>query len=855
MAWHDRPVAAIFETLDSDASGLTDTEARARLESGGPNEIESEGGRTPLAVFVSQFTSGLILVLIGAAILSAAIGHLVDAVLIAVILLANGLFGFVQEYRAERSLQALAEMATPEATVIRNGERVERSQRAVVPGDVIVLEGGDAIPADARVLETASLEVDEAPLTGESVPVEKQAGKLAAATPVAERTNMVFRGTMVTRGRGRAVVVETGMATEVGAIADELATARERQTPLQRDLDRLGKRIGLGVLALSALVVPLLVWRGTTLVDAALAAVSLAVAAIPEGLPAVVTLTLALGVRRMADANALVRTLPAVESLGSVDVVCTDKTGTLTEGRMHVDRFWVHDESHEQFDGTRQIETLLTIGALCNDADEDRGEPTEKALYGAALEAGIDVAALRARRPRTDEIPFSADRKRMTTIHEDRVRMKGAPTVVLERSNRILTADGEKPLDQETRDRIEAQVTAFADDALRVLGFAYKEAGAGDPESDLVFVGLQGLIDPPRPEVEAAIAETRRAGIAVKMITGDNRRTARAIGRAVGIASPVLTGPEIDAMDDQTLAEQVAEVDIFARTTPTHKVRILQALQNNGRTVAMTGDGVNDAPALKNADVGIAMGIRGTDVAKQASDITLLDDNYATIEGAIQRGRAVFDNIWKFVGYLLSANLAEVLLVLIASLWGYLVLPAVQLLWINLLTDGLPALAIGADPEASDVMKRGPRTESGVIDRPMLTLIGGFGGTATVVLLGVLVLTLDGASAVTPYAMTMVFTGFVVFEIAKLYLVRFTRGTSPLSNPWLSAAVLLSILLQLAVLYTPLNRYFGTIPLSLSDWGILLGALGLAMPAFLTVAWVVRRSVTAQWERDRTEGP
>ena len=846
MSWHDRPDDEAFAALDSHAEGLSTEEAERRLEDVGANEITSEEGRGAVEVLVSQFASGLVLVLVGAAVLSVAVGHLVDAVLITVILLANGVFGFVQEYRAERSLEALRELAAPSVVVYRDGERREIDITAVVPGDVLVLEGGDAVPADARIVESSSLQVDEASLTGESAPVEKSTGTVESGTPLAERTNMVYRGTAVTRGRGEAVVVGTGMDTEMGAIAAELSAAETRLTPLQRDLDRLGRRIGVGVVVLSTFVVAFLLFRGTELLSAALTAISLAVAAIPEGLPAVVTLTLALGVQRMADENALVRTLPAVESLGAVDVVCTDKTGTLTEGRMHVARLWVHDEViDEGFDpDDDRVGTLLRVGALCNDADEERGEPTERALYEAAAEAGIDIAALRGENPREDEVPFSSDRKRMATVHADRVRVKGAPEVVLDRSTRVQTADGVEDLTDGTRERVRERVDSFADDALRVLGFAYKptEEG-GDPEEDLVFVGLQGLIDPARPEVADAIAETHAAGIAVKMITGDDRRTARAIGREVGIESDVLTGTDLDAMDDAELRERVEDVDIYARTTPSHKVRILRALQDGGRTVAMTGDGVNDAPALKNADVGIAMGVRGTDVAKQASDIVLLDDNYATIENAIRRGRTIFDNLWKFVAYLLSANLAEVLLVFVASLFGYLVLPAVQLLWINLLTDGLPALALGVDSASDDVMRREPRESAGgIIDRAMATLMGGVGLTATVVLLGVMFLALDGAPAVTPYVMSMVFTGFVVFEFAKLYVVRWARGTPPLTNRWLAATVLASFGLHLSVLYTPLNRYFGTVPLTVGDWGFLAAALAVALPGFLGVAWYVRRS-------------
>jgi len=845
MTWHDRSLDGVFEAVDSDANGLSTEEATRRIEEFGANEITSEEGRGIFEVLLSQFTNGLVLVLVGAVILSIAVGHIFDAILITVILLANGAFGFVQEYRAERSLEALRKLAAPSVTVYRDGTRQDVDITELVPGDLLVLEQGDAIPADARIVESASLQVDEAPLTGESVPVEKSTGELDSETPLAERENMVYRGTTVTRGRGEAVVVETGMATEMGTIATELAAAETRQTPLQRDLDRLGRRIGIGVLVLSALVVPFLVFRGTGLLSAALTAISLAVAAIPEGLPAVVTLTLALGVQQMADENALVRTLPAVESLGSVDVVCTDKTGTLTEGQMGVTRLWVHDEViDEAFDpNDDRVGTLLRIGALCNDADDERGEPTEQALRQAAVEAGIDVDTLREDTPREDEVPFTSDRKRMATVHADRIRLKGAPEVILERSTRVLTADGVVALDDATRNRIREQVETFADDALRVLAFADKPTDGGDPEENLVFVGLQGLIDPARPEVADAIAETHLAGIDVKMITGDNRRTAQAIGREVGIESDVLTGSELATMGDAELRERVEDVDIYARATPSHKVRILRALQDDGRTVAMTGDGVNDAPALKNADVGIAMGVRGTDVAKQASDIILLDDNYATIKNAIRRGRTIFDNVWKFVAYLLSANLAEVLLVFVASLFGYLILPAVQLLWINLLTDGLPALALGADSASGDAMRREPReSTSGIIDRSMTMLIGGIGLTTTVVLLGVMVLTLDGAPAVTPYTMTMVFTGFVVFEFAKLYVVRWSRGTPPLTNGWLAGAVLVSFVLQLSVLYTPLNQYFGTVPLGIDDWTYLFAALAVAVPGFLGVAWYVRRS-------------
>ncbi|MEF8852873.1 MAG: cation-translocating P-type ATPase [Haloarculaceae archaeon] len=878
MSWHARPLEAVYDRLDTTERGLDTATAEERLAEVGANEITGDHGRGPLRIFLAQFSSALIWVLLVAAALSFAIGHVVDGVLIAVILLLNGLFGFVQEYRAERSLEALREMATPTVTVRRDGTQRDVDATTLVPGDVVLLEQGDVVPADARLLEARNLEVDEAALTGESVPVEKTTSPVDADTALAERENMVYKGTNVTRGSAEAVVVETGMETEMGEIATALIGAEDARTPLQRDLDRLGRRLGVGVVALSAVVVSLLLVEGRGAVQAGLTAVSLAVAAVPEGLPAVVTLTLALGVRRMADANVLVRTLPAVEALGAVDVVCTDKTGTLTESEMRVRRAWIHDRvvpvdgprgDGAGVDGDRTVGTaaadadderldrLFEIGAVCNDATAEEGDPTERALVAAAAEHGLDVETCREERPRRDAVPFSSERKRMATVHDDVVYVKGAPGVVLDRSTRVLGPDGPVELDAEARSRIDERVETFAGDALRVLGFAYKDRDDdGGPEENLVFVGLQGLLDPPRPEVRDAIADTHRAGIDVKMITGDNAATARAIAAQVGIESAVLTGQDIEGMDDETLRGRVAEVDVFARAEPSHKVRILEALQASGAAVAMTGDGVNDAPALKNADVGIAMGVRGTDVAKQASDMVLLDDNYASIRTAIRRGRAIFDNIWKFVAYLLSANAAEVAIVFVGSLFGYLVLPAVQLLWINLLTDGLPALALGTDP-GGDVMDREPRAQArGIIDTEMLGFVGGAGLTATALLLGLLFYTLDGASAVTPYAMTMVFTGLVVFEFVKLYVVRWTRRTPTVTNPWLAVAVGASLALQLAVLYTPLNAYFGTVPLGVADWALLGLVLVLGAPVLVLVGWLVRRrGARATTQQSRADDP
>jgi Ca2+-transporting ATPase len=847
----------VLDRVDSHPEGLPSEEAQQRRTDYGENTIARARGRPAVGIFLDQFNSVLIWVLLAAAGLSIWAGHTVDAVLISVIVVANGIFGFVQEYRAERSLESLREMAAPTAIVRREGEQHTVEATELVPGDVVVLRSGNVVPADGRLLETSGLETDEAALTGESTPVSKSIEPVDAETSLAERTSMVYKGTTITRGTATAVVTETGMKTAVGEIAHALASTEETRTPLQEELDELGRTLGVGVVLLSVVVAPVLVVRGTEAVQAALTAVSLAVAAVPEGLPAVVTLTLAVGVRGMSAENALVRRLPAVEALGSVDVICTDKTGTLTRGQMTVSRLWVNDaviDVDTAHNGGGAVESkpeppaereklLVRIGVLCNDSTLEDGDPTEQALLELADRRGVDIEDIRAEQPRTDSVPFSSDRKWMGTVHDDTGYIKGAPEVVIENCDRMLTADGPEPLTAEARGRIEAMVRAFADDALRVLAMAYRESNTVDDlDGRLVFVGLTGMIDPPREAVEPAIAATTRAGIAVKMVTGDNVRTARAIADSVGIGTEVLAGREIEQMDDETLRERVESVDVFARTSPDHKVRILEALQSWDHDVAMTGDGVNDAPALKNADVGVAMGVRGTDVAKQAADIVLLDDNYATMERAVERGRATFDNIWKFVAYLLTANVAEVAIVFIASLYGYLILPAVQLLWINLLTDGLPALALGVDPQSGEVMSQPPReSDQGIIGREMLGLIGGIGTVTTSALLVLMAVTLGGAPETTPYAMTMVFTSFVFLEFVGLYVIRWLRGTPTLSNPWLTVAVVVSAGLQLAVVYTPLNRFFGTVPLTVTDWGIIGLVLAVCLPAYMAVAMLASR--------------
>ncbi|MDY6761596.1 MAG: cation-transporting P-type ATPase [Candidatus Nanohaloarchaea archaeon] len=860
--WHAAEEETVLEELDTGEDGLTAADAEHRLEEYGRNEIEEEDSISPVRLFLSQFHDFLIYLLILAAVVSLAVGlfpghdpEYVDAGLIFLILIANGVFGFVQDYKAEKAIAALKDLSSPDATVVRDGEKQEVDAAEVVPGDIIELEQGDAVPADARVLESANLETDESALTGESSQVKKESGTVDGDTPLAERSSMVYMNTTVVKGRGTAVVVETGMDTEVGDIAEQISEAEERKTPFQEEVDRLGKQIGYGIMAVIAVIAAVqFLFTAASWVSTLLVAITLAVAAVPEGLPAVVTLTLALGSKKMVKKDALVRRLPVVESLGGVDVIVTDKTGTLTEDRMTVTRCWFGDTTYDVTgdaagDGSFQqageeidpaeLEPLLRCGALCNNVEERdgefRGDPTEVAIQVAAVKAGLDSGAERLR-----EIPFSSDRKRMTTVNDvaggPTAYMKGAPATVLDRCDRILLHWEEQELTAEKQEELMERTHEFAGDALRVLGFARKrvddvEADADDIESGMVFLGLQGMIDPPRDEVNDAVADCRDAGIQVTMATGDNIETARAVGEQVGFdPAGALTGAEVEEMSDRKLQDAVEETEIFARVSPSHKVRILEALQAQEHNVAMTGDGVNDAPALKNADVGISMGVRGTDVAQQASDMVLQDDNFVTIRDAIAEGRGIFDNIRKFVNYLLSANAGEVLLVFVGVLVGSflfpetfsageeaLILTPVMLLWVNFVTDGLPALALGTDPKADGIMDRPPRTrDEPVINRRMMASIIGIGVIMAVT--GLPLFFLHASPGTLVLAQTVLFTFLVVIEMVRIQIIRGRYGLRFLSNRWLIAAVGVSLLLQLLVVYTPLNRFFEVVPLAGGVW-------------------------------------
>lgn len=879
--WHSQPHEDVFDELGGDEGGLSSAEADKRLKEYGENELREGEDISPLGIFISQFQDTLIYLLMLAALLSLAVGLLpeqdpqyIDAGLILLILLANGVFGFVQDYRAEKSMEALKEISSPDATVVRDGNKKTIDSREVVPGDVIALEEGDAVPADARLIKTNSLETNESSLTGESETVTKQVDKLPSDTPIAERTNMVFKGTSAVRGRGRAVVVETGMETEMGDIAADILGAEDEATPFQKEVNELGKRIGYGVVALILLVaITQFLFTSATPLSVVLVAATLAVAAVPEGLPAVVTLTLALGSRNMLEKNALVRRLPVVESLGSVDTIVTDKTGTLTENQMTVKRLWFGGETYEVTGtGTKvegefrqddeavdpeSLKPLLRCGAYCNNSEEAHetddkeyiGDPTEIAVLVSAAKAGIEKEEVE----RLREIPFSSERKRMTVVvdgESPKAYMKGAPEVVMERCDRVLMDGEPEELTEEMRSKILEENENFAGEALRVLGFAYKDISDTDAdeeemENGMVFLGLQGMIDPPRDEVAGAVEDCRGAGIRVVMVTGDNLETAKAIGKQIGFdPEGALTGKDVEELSDEELQEVVENVEVFARVSPGHKVQILKALLRNGHNVAMTGDGVNDAPALRNADVGIAMGQRGTDVAKQASDIVLQDDNFATIRDAVAEGRGVFDNIRKFVNYLLSANAGEVLVVFLGVLLGTalfpdlfagkeeaLILTPVMLLWINLVTDGLPALALGADPKSEGILDRPPRpSDEPVINTRMMASILGIGAIMTVTGLVVFFQGLTGTENIVR-SQTRLFTFLVAVEVVRIQVIRSRYDLPIFSNPWLIAAVALTLALQLLVVYTPLNVFFEVLPLSLGAWQW----IGIAFVAFLVL--------------------
>ena len=872
-AWHALDPDAVAATLSTSlVDGLAPSEAARRLGEHGPNELETSGGVAPWRLLLEQLRNVLVLILLAAVALSAALGHATEAIVVTVIVLFAVVLGFVQEYRAERALEALRELAAPYATVVRGGDLVDVEAHELVPGDLVVLDAGDRVPADARVVESINLKVEEAALTGESAPVAKQTEPLEPGAAVADRDNSVFAGTAVTYGRGRALVVATGMETEFGRIAHLLQTIETAKTPLQRNLDRVGALLARAGLVVVVLVVGVGLIRGESFVDMLLFGTALAVAVVPEALPAVVTISLTLAAQRMARRNALIRRLAATETLGSVSVIGSDKTGTLTKDEMTARKVVAAGEVYDitgagyepvgeltrdgdPVEQRAEVLEALRAAVLASDAQLDRGDPTERALVVAGAKVGLHKAELEAALPRVGEIPFTAEAKRMTTLHDTGEGVvayaKGAPEIILASCVSQLTADGEVELDDAARAEILATAEALARDALRVLAVARREGTeVENAENGLTFLGLIGLIDPPRPEAASAIETCARAGITPVMITGDHPATAEAIARELGLLRDgrVVTGPELEAMSDTELARNIEEIEVYARVSPTHKLRVVTAFQEAGHSIAMTGDGVNDAPALKKADIGIAMGITGTDVTKEAAAMTLTDDNFASIVSAVEEGRRVFANIKKYLMYLLSANLGEVGLLLAASLAGYpLPLTAVLILYINLATDGLPALALSVDPPEQDVMDKRPRNRAaGIFTLPVVALIllgGAWSAAVNTTLFGWALST----DRTVEEAITLVFVSLALIEFFKAYSYRSERRSvvrAPFANKWLNLAIVWEVLLLVLVVELPfLQRAFGTTGLDGEEWLLVAGCAVTIVPVLELGKWLVRRGV------------
>jgi Ca2+-transporting ATPase len=853
--WEKIKLSAAYKKFESGKAGLTEEEAVKRLRRHGNNEIRRTTSVSPLRIFLSQFTSPLIVILIAAAVVLSALtllpgteSNMVDTALILLIVLAAGISGFFQDWKAERAIEALRKMSTPHARVLRDGKEKEVPATGIVPGDVVLVEGGDIIPADGRIIQAFDTMIDESILTGESRAIRK--GESGA----------VFMNTSLISGRAKMLVCDTGMGTEVGKLAKKMQQIEETKTPFQIELANFSKKIFWMVLAIAAVIFALGYFK-YGLYTAFLTSVSLAVAAIPEGLPAVVTLALTFGAKYMVRSKALIRKLPVVESIGSINVICTDKTGTLTKNRMSVTKVLFDEVVYGRREMTKQdahrMEMLMLCGALCNNSsvitdDEGKrkviGDQTEVAITEFTDKFGFGKEALDEMYHRVNEISFTSKRKRMSVVckHAGKryVFSKGAPEVLLDRCSKILREGKVRRMDRETREKILKQNSAFAGHALRVLAFAYKRSRAEivekDVEKDMVFIGLAGMVDPPRDEAKEALRDCGTAGIRVVMITGDNMETAKAIANEVGLASKgAISGNELAGMNDENLRKRLDEgTNIFARTSPFDKLRILQVLQKDNR-VAMTGDGVNDALALKKADVGIAMGERGTEVAKEASDIILIDDNFATIRNAVKEGRRIFDNIRKFVNYLLTCNFSEVFVIFFGTLILALkepILFPVHILWINLLTDGLPALALGVDPAAPDIMQRKPRKrEEGILDKKTLYNIVSVGLVKSALLLAVFFLNMY---LLIGDARTALFMGFVLFEFMRIGVIRYQEKLGFFENRMLVLALIASLALQLMVVYTGLNVYFGTVPLNPAQWGILLlfAAIGWVCAIYITKA-------------------
>ena len=888
-SWHSKNIQEALTELGTSKSGLTSIQAQERLTTYGPNELKKEKRASPLKLLLGQFTDVLMIILLIATALSFAVGEATDAAIILAIIIASAVLGFSQEYRSEKAVEALKKMAAPTATVLRDGREIKVPAIQLVPGDIIILSTGDKIPADSRLLEAFSMKTDEASLTGESLPVQKNAASLDEQTPLNDRKNMVFTGTIVVYGRGKAVVTCTGMDTEFGKIAQMVQAAPQEQTPLEKRMASVGKWIAIlaVTVALSVGFIGIVV-EHRPVVDMILWAVSLAVAAVPEALPAIITGALAIGMYRMAKVNAIVKRLPAVETLGSTSVICSDKTGTMTKGEMTVQRAYVNGQTLKitgigyepkgefQLKGKTaapdlNMNLLLKAAVLCNDSNLEKdektskwtvkGDPTEGALVVAAQKAGVSKEEMEKQLPRVSEVPFSSERKRMTTIHaleNGKVAyMKGAPEVVLALCSKIFLDGKVQPLTQEHRTKLLNVTEDLALQALRNLGFAYRELPSSNQtefdesvERDFIFLGIMSMIDPPRPEVKDAIAICKKAGIRVVMITGDHKLTAEAVAKDLGLLdeknpeNQVLTGKELEEMTDMQLADVVEKIVIYARVSPEHKMRIVKAWKQKDQVVAMTGDGVNDAPALKMSDIGIAMGISGTEVSKEAADMVLADDNFASIVKAVKEGREIFDNIKKYLTYLLQCNIMEILVMFfvvvsvpyLARMFSPgsavadissagIALTAVQILWINLVTDGLPAIALGVDPGDPDLMNRKPRKPNeSIFSKDVKVYLSVMPIFMTVLLLAAFFSHTPWVSEpMLKAARTQLFTAMVLMELTVAISARSFKypiiKVGPFKNKFLWFAVLSSLALQLFVLYTPgIQGLFDVHTPELVDW-------------------------------------
>jgi len=864
--WYSLPSRDVLSKLGSDAGGLKEEEAKARLRRFGYNELEREKKPSPVTIFFHQFKNVLVIILLAATLISLTLGETVDALVILAIVIAVSFLGFFQEYRAERALEALKKMAALTATVMREGVETEIPAKELVPGDIVVLSVGDKVPADLRLIEAVNLRIDEAALTGESIPSEKGIDPVPEDSPLADRICVTYAGTVVSYGRGKGVVFFTGQQTEFGKIASMMQAAPKAATPLELRIQKVGRLLGIIMVSVAVLVLLLGLARGSPVLEMFLWAVSLAVAAVPEALPAVVTGGLAVGVRRMAKRNAIVRRLPAVETLGSTTVICSDKTGTMTRGEMTVRRIYVSQDLYEVTGagyesvgdilkgGTPTLNDdlamIVKVGVLCNDASltvangpKALGDPTEVALLVAAAKARERPEKLNATHPRVFEAPFTSERKRMTTVHrtpdgELLYCMKGALEAVLPSCETAYVEGGPVRMSQEIIRCIHNVADQMTGDALRVLAFAFKTTPSAqqppnesDSEKDLTFLGLMGMMDPPREEVKEAVQKCGHAGINVIMITGDHKGTAKAVAQELGLFSSggkVLTGPELDALEPEEFDRLVEDVVIYARVSPEHKLRIVRALQEKGHIVAMTGDGINDAPALKKADIGVAMGITGTDVTKEAADIVLADDNFASIVAAVEEGRAIFDNIRKYLAFLLSANIGELLIMLSAGVFGYpLPLVPVQILFVNLATDGLPALALGIDPPAQDLMRRRPINPKLSIFADLKLWIAGIAILFGLAMMGLFSYSLMSKNLAE--ARSLVFVSIIIFELAFAFSCRsqsrtiFRLGVT--SNKYLVAAVASQLVLLFLILYTPaVASLLDVSPIGLGDWPIVIAA-------------------------------